>query len=83
MKSVQLLSDAPAEVPVRKGPSHKNGAIRSAVSRCRWTCGEPSGRRRALDLLMLLMRMRLFRCRSCCKHFYRFSFQREMSKLNE
>lgn len=44
--------------------------------RCSWTCGEPTRRRNPLDLLMLWIRMQHFRCRSCGKCFYSFSFQR-------
>ena len=43
-------------------------------SKCGWNCALPSRRRLGLDLLFALLLLRPFRCRSCHRRHYRFSF---------
>ena len=44
-------------------------------SKCRWNCAVPSRCRTVLDLLLAPFLLRPFRCRSCCKRFYRLSIR--------
>jgi len=42
--------------------------------KCHWKCLVPSRRRTSLDFLLALLLLRPYRCRSCHRRYYRFSF---------
>ena len=41
--------------------------------RCRWKCSRRSKRRGSLDLLLALLQLHPFRCRSCGRRYYRLA----------
>jgi hypothetical protein len=44
-----------------------------ACPKCHWNCAYPTLERAGLDLLVKLLFLRPFRCRSCHKRHYRLS----------
>jgi hypothetical protein len=45
-----------------------------ACTRCQWNCARPARRRNGIDFLLAFFLLLPFRCRSCHRRFYRFSF---------
>jgi hypothetical protein len=66
----RLPEDRP--IAVHRGTPAEHPQL--VCTKCQWSCARPSRRRNGIDFLVAFFLLLPFRCRSCHRRFYRFSF---------